>query len=153
MRGNPFRVDPQRDHPSSTLPYRGISATTAPTTTGNSNQDSTRFVVTADLLIPGKGDPIPHGCIIVQANQILQVGRTDDLSQTTTAFSQLPRTHVKVLMPGLWDCHVHLTGMHTVTGSAFISSQQNMALTGARLAKDAQLLLDAGFTSVREMAG
>ncbi|KAI6895300.1 hypothetical protein KC318_g11325 [Hortaea werneckii] len=43
--------------------------------------------------------------------------------------------------------------MHTVTGSAFISSQQNMALTGARLAKDAQLLLDAGFTSVREMAG
>ncbi|KAI7538215.1 hypothetical protein KC331_g10490 [Hortaea werneckii] len=54
---------------------------------------------------------------------------------------------------GLWDCHVHLTGMHTVTGSAFISSQQNMALTGARLAKDAQLLLDAGFTSVREMAG
>ncbi|KAI7307193.1 hypothetical protein KC315_g13860 [Hortaea werneckii] len=54
---------------------------------------------------------------------------------------------------GLWDCHVHLTGMHTVTGSAFISSQQNKALTGARLAKDAQLLLDAGFTSVREMAG
>ncbi|KAI7357630.1 hypothetical protein KC354_g9908 [Hortaea werneckii] len=37
--------------------------------------------------------------------------------------------------------------MHTVTGSAFISSQQNMALTGARLAKDAQLLIDAGFIS------
>ncbi|RMY08416.1 hypothetical protein D0868_04819 [Hortaea werneckii] len=153
MRGNAFHVDAQKDRPPSILPHRGLSATTASPTSGNTNQDSTRFIVTSDLLIPGKGDPIPNGCIIVQDNQILQVGRTDDLSQTTAAFSQLSRTHVKVLMPGLWDCHVHLTGMHTVTGSAFISSQQNMALTGARLAKDAQLLLDAGFTTVREMAG
>ena len=108
------------------------------------------YTVTSDLLIPGKGDPIPHGFICVKGNKITKVGTASELART---YSHLPTYHVKILMPGMWDCHVHLCGLFKVTGDAFIESQQNMALTGARIAKDAMLLLNAGFTSVREMAG
>ena len=108
------------------------------------------FCVTADLLIPGKGDPINNGCLVITGNQITQVGTITSLSRQT---SHLPKYHVKVLMPGMWDCHVHLLGIHRVASQAFVESQQNMALSGARCARDVMLLLDAGFTSVREMAG
>lgn len=56
-------------------------------------------------------------------------------------------------MPGMWDCHVHFMGLTKVAGDAILESQQNMALSGVRCARDAMLLLDAGFTSVREMGG
>jgi hypothetical protein len=55
-------------------------------------------------------------------------------------------------MPGMWDCHVHFMGLQTVVSTAILESQHKMALTGVRCARDAMLMLEAGFTSVREMA-
>lgn len=108
------------------------------------------FAVTADLLIPGRGEPIKDAGIVVEGETIKHVGRSDDLIKT---FGHLKTTHVKVLMPGMWDCHVHLMGIHKVAGDAFIDAWKNPVLSGARSARDVMLLLDAGFTSVREMAG
>lgn len=108
------------------------------------------FVVTADLLIPGRGEPIKHAGIVVKGKTIKRVGRSDDLIKT---FGHLKSTQVKVLMPGMWDCHVHLMGVHKVAGDAFIDAWKNPVLSGARSARDVMLLLNAGFTSVREMAG
>jgi imidazolonepropionase-like amidohydrolase len=73
-------------------------------------------------------------------------------------------------MPGMWDCHVHrkiyldrstgleadnmlVMGVQTIDINAIVSGAQNTALTGARIARDVALLLNAGVTSVREMAG
>lgn len=108
------------------------------------------FVVTADLLIPGRGEPIKDAGIVVEGKTIKHAGRSDDLIRI---FGHLKSTHVKVLMPGMWDCHVHLMGVHKVAGDAFIDAWKNPVLSGARSARDVMLLLDAGFTSVREMAG
>ena len=53
----------------------------------------------------------------------------------------------------MWDCHVHLLGLQKFDISEFVKGAQYQALTGARCAKDAMLLLNSGFTSVRELAG
>ena len=44
-------------------------------------------------------------------------------------------------------------GVTKIDANQFVEGAQNQALTGARIAKDVALLLNAGFTSVREMAG
>lgn len=109
-----------------------------------------KFCVLADLLIPGRGEPIENGCVIVEGTKITYAGGADD---ATPQYGELPTTRVKVVMPGMWDCHVHLLGLQKLDVSEFVKGAQNQALIGARCAKDAMLLLNAGFTSVRELAG
>jgi len=108
------------------------------------------YAVTADLLIPGRGTPIENAGIVISGTKIKHVCLIKDLVKS---FGHLTTTHVKILMPGMWDCHVHLMGEHKVSSDAFIDSWKNPVLAGARSARDVMLLLDAGFTSVREMAG
>lgn len=103
------------------------------------------FCVIADLLIPGRGKPITNGCVIVKDSKITHVGPAKD---AVTHYSELPTTHVKVLMPGMWDCHVHLVGIFKISSDAFATASQNGVLHGARTARDCMLLLNAGFTSV-----
>lgn len=54
-------------------------------------------------------------------------------------------------MPGLWDCHVHFYRAQKTTIDGFYQTSQ--ALVGARGAHDLQAILNAGFTSVRELGG
>jgi imidazolonepropionase-like amidohydrolase len=108
------------------------------------------YAVTADILIPGQGNPIENAGIVISGTKIEHVCLIKDLVRS---FGHLKTTHVKVLMPGMWDCHVHLMGLHKVSSDAFIDSYNSQVLSGARSARDVMLLLDAGFTSVREMAG
>lgn len=120
------------------------------TTTEEQPPKSERYIVTADLLIPGRGQPMKDCGVVVEGKTIKFVGSIINLA---TTYGQLPKTHVKILMPGMWDCHVHLMGIHKVAGDAFIDAWKNPVLSSARSARDVMLLLDAGFTSVREMAG
>ncbi|KAK5117374.1 hypothetical protein LTR62_005992 [Meristemomyces frigidus] len=144
MRGNPF-FGPDLDPTSS---MEGLATRQTPWTDAEPKKD--KFVVEADLLIPGKGDPIEHGSIVVEGNKILQVGESISIAKD---YSHLPKYHVKTLMPGMWDCHVHFLGAQRVAWDSLLEAQQKQALTGARCAPDLLRLLDAGFTSVREMAG
>lgn len=135
MRGGDLRVSQER--PSSL----------ASRTQARPNE---KFCVLADLLLPGRGDPIRDGCIIVEGKKITYAGKAAD------AFSQrkdLPETHVPVLMPGMWDCHVHFMGLQKLDVAEMLGGAENQALTGARCARDAMLLLNSGFTSVRDLAG
>lgn len=58
---------------------------------------------------------------------------------------------VPVLMPGMWDCHTHFTGMQTPTLSAAMSVPVPVA--SARSVADGERAINAGFTSVREVGG
>ncbi|MGD8378098.1 MAG: amidohydrolase family protein [Gammaproteobacteria bacterium] len=63
----------------------------------------------------------------------------------------VPVYRVPVIMPGLWDCHTHLTGLlQTNLDNAM---QVPVPVAVARAVKDAERALDAGFTSVREVGG
>jgi imidazolonepropionase-like amidohydrolase len=143
MRGSPFVADNMLSA-SSGLPMRYSNWES------DEPEKKDTFVVEADLLIPGKGDPIQNGSIVVEGKKIKRVGTSSSL---TSEYSHLPKYHVKVLMPGMWDCHIHFIGVQRVAWDAILESATNMALVGARTAPDLVRLLDAGFTSVREMAG
>lgn len=66
-------------------------------------------------------------------------------------YGQLENIQVPVLMPGLWDCHVHFLGSQQMSIDTFSAVPQ--ALAGARGARDVAAVLNAGYTSVRELAG
>lgn len=62
-----------------------------------SSRDET-YAVTADLLIPGRGNPIENAGIVVSGTKIKHVCLIKDLVKS---FGHLTTTHVKILMPGM----------------------------------------------------
>lgn len=116
-----------------------------------SHVENSNTRIDTSLLIPGRGPPIPHATLIFNPSTslIIHIGATSTLP---SQYASLPPTFiVPVLMPGLWDCHVHFFGEASpnLEDIAFLPP----ALAGFRAARDVVRLLDAGFTSVREVGG
>ena len=107
------------------------------------------FRIDAILLIPGRGKPIQNAALVFEGNTIKFVGSRHELPEAYHGTH--PIESVPVLMPGLWDCHCHFLGAKKASISSFIINSQ--AEAGARSAKDVTATLNAGFTSVRELAG
>ncbi|KAE8442728.1 hypothetical protein EG329_002919 [Mollisiaceae sp. DMI_Dod_QoI] len=106
--------------------------------------------IKASLLIPGRGEPIKNACLIIHETKITWVGPSSSLPPK---YSSVPYVSVPVLMPGLWDVHVHLFGLISPTTSGFDGLLGSAALAGARTTRDLRNTLMAGFTSVRELGG
>ena len=106
------------------------------------------FRIDAELLIPGRGEPISKGSVVIKGKKIAFVGATRTLP---AEYVKLATTEVPVVMPGMWDCHVHYFGSDAYSFETFASTPP--ALAGARIAKDLATTLEAGFTSVRELTG
>lgn len=103
--------------------------------------------VHADLLIPGKGDPIEDGVVVLDGGVITYAGPSraapsaaDDVTEET-----------RVVMPGLWDCHAHLFG--SAAWNLETAAWLAPATAGARATADLRRYLDGGVTSVREVGG
>ncbi|KAJ2974223.1 hypothetical protein NQ176_g6168 [Zarea fungicola] len=105
-------------------------------------------VITADTLIPGKGQPISSGAIAYQGKRIIFAGPKHSLP---AEYQSVKSAHFHVIMPGLWDCHVHFLGSPRFSFDTLLSTP--LVLVGARSAHDASQIINAGFTSVREMGG
>lgn len=56
----------------------------------------------ADLLIPGKGDPIKNASLVWKGKKIVYAGDAKSLPQE---YVETQAAKVPVVMPGLWDCH------------------------------------------------
>jgi imidazolonepropionase-like amidohydrolase len=104
-------------------------------------------VIQADLLIPGRGEPLSDAAIVYNTKTILYVGPQADSPE---CYNSLDATHVPVVMPGLWDCHVDFLGLAGGTSDLW---KLNPIVSGARSVRDLELLLNAGYTSVRECGG
>lgn len=116
------------------------------------NNDKTALVIVAELLIPGRGEPITNGAVAAKSGIIEWVGPADDLP---SAYHSVRRTDVPVLLPGLWDCHVHFLGIGSINDleAAFGILPGQAALAGALTAHDLEATLLAGYTTVRELGG
>ena len=90
--------------------------------------------ILAELLIPGKGEPVEDGAVVVDGAVITYAG--------PRARRLLGRCHpvfeVPVVMPGLWDCHAHLFGSPSwsLEGVAWVPP----AAAGARATADLRTL-------------
>jgi imidazolonepropionase-like amidohydrolase len=103
--------------------------------------------IDADLLIPGRGEPVRDGTVIADGDTITYAGPRAS-APTTEASTAV---NAPVVMPGLWDCHGHFMGVRTAAIDVVVKDP--VALRGARIVRDASAALDAGFTSVREAGG
>ncbi|KAH9909080.1 hypothetical protein F4778DRAFT_768059 [Xylariomycetidae sp. FL2044] len=107
----------------------------------------------ADLLIPGRGDPIRNGVVVIRGTKIEWVGKQ---GQVPSKYGAITFQHHAVLCPGLWDCHTHFNG-YGLAWPAVESHEQLLPgagpLAGAITVADLRRTLEAGFTSVRELMG
>jgi imidazolonepropionase-like amidohydrolase len=103
--------------------------------------------IEAKRLIPGRGDVVDDGVVIFDESGIGFAGASADAPDTPDAEVVMTET----VMPGMWECHGHFIGIYTANiDEAFISRPQLMSM---RVTADAKRVLEAGFTSVREMGG
>jgi len=103
--------------------------------------------ITADLLIPGRGDPVPDGVVVLDGGRISYAGPAAAAPDTPGAVTSQAVT----VMPGLWDCHGHFLGSRVFDLGRL--PLEPVALRAARSARDLRAALDAGVTSVREVGG
>jgi imidazolonepropionase-like amidohydrolase len=103
--------------------------------------------IDADLLIPGTGEPIPNGTVILEGAGITYAGPTTAAPPTPGA----EVTTVPTVMPGMWESHGHFLG---ITNPDFERVAVESRVTqAARATADAKATLDGGITTVREMGG
>ena len=104
-------------------------------------------VIRASLLIPGRGEPVDDGCVVMDGPTITYAGPAAGAPSTPGATV----TEAPVVMPGMWDCHGHFMGVKTADISQIVYLPPEVA--AARAAADARAALMAGFTRVREAGG
>lgn len=112
-------------------------------------------IVTSELLIPGDGEPIVNGALVVQDKVIAWVGKTDAIPDKYRTHAK-KTIHVPYMMPGLWECHMHITNpgdvvQHGTVSLGYVGSDH--ISTGARLARGAWECIQRGYTSVRDLGG
>jgi imidazolonepropionase-like amidohydrolase len=103
--------------------------------------------IEAVRLIPGRGEPVDHGCVIMDTGKIVYAGLSAKAPSTPHAIV----TEARTVMPGLWDCHAHLFGILRPDLAALVT--EPIAIAAARAVKDAERALQAGITSLREVGG
>jgi imidazolonepropionase-like amidohydrolase len=103
--------------------------------------------IDADVLIPGRGEPVADATVVVEGSTITyagpRAGAPDAPPESIVA--------VPVVMPGLWDCHAHFMGLLDLDFNHYPATP--IAVFAARTAIDAGKALNAGVTSVREVGG
>src|SRR5579859_5769078 len=103
--------------------------------------------IEAELLIPGRGEPVPDAAVVLDGTRISYAGPAASAPGTPGASVSRAAT----VMPGMWDCHGHFFGARTFDLGRV--ALEPLALRAARSARDLRAALDAGVTSVREVGG
>src|SRR5579863_10476779 len=103
--------------------------------------------IEAELLIPGRGEPVRDGVVVLDGPLITYAGPAATAPQTPGA----PLWRTAVVMPGMWDCHGHFMGARNFDLNRV--TLEPPELRAARCARDLRAALDAGITSVREVGG
>ncbi|KAI0403439.1 amidohydrolase [Xylaria palmicola] len=111
-------------------------------------------IIKSALLIPGDGEPVKNGALVVEGKLIAWVGTEADIPHKYTA--AVHRTFsIPFIMPGLWDVHAHFEGEPPGAneGDQNTIMLQHPAIAGARLTKGCWEAIQRGYTSLRDVAG
>src|SRR6478672_325739 len=103
--------------------------------------------IEAGRLIPGHGDPVSGGVVVLDGPSIGYAGPAGQAPPTPGAVV----TRATAVMPGMWECHGHLLGTRTFDLGQLPLEPE--ALRAARCTRDLRAALDAGITSVRDVGG
>ena len=103
--------------------------------------------IEAGLLIPGDGQPLRDGVVLVDGAAISYAGPASNAPDTPGAIA----VKAAVVMPGMWDCHGHFLGTRSMDLTKL--PQEPTAQRCARAVHDLHNTINAGITSVREVGG
>src|SRR5271166_3812307 len=103
--------------------------------------------IEAELLIPGSGEPVTDGVVLLDGPVIGYAGPAREAPPTPGATVHRTET----VMPGMWDCHGHFLGLRDLDLGKL--PVEPIPLRAARCARDLVSALNAGITSVREVGG
>jgi len=114
-------------------------------------------IITSDLLIPGDGEPLKNGTVVTQRKLIVWVGAKAELPEEYTK-NKHKSYHVPYMMPGLWDCHVHVMAPSRDPDEAAYAVGLgplgfHPAAVGARLTRECWEAMQRGYTSLRDCGG
>jgi imidazolonepropionase-like amidohydrolase len=101
--------------------------------------------IDATRLIPGDGDPIDDASLVIDGPSIGWIGPTAEAPDAETVIS------AETVMPGMWDAHAHFFGLQAANIELLVQMAPQAAIL--RSLPDMRAILDAGFTSVREVGG
>ncbi|KAI1110663.1 amidohydrolase [Nemania sp. NC0429] len=122
--------------------------------TNRSSKKTFYTIIKTGLLIPGDGEPLKNGALVIENKLIAWVGPQSDVPATYTDAAH--RTFsIPFVMPGLWDVHAHFAGEppETDQGDNNAVFLQHPAIAGARLTKECWEAIQRGYTSLRDVAG
>lgn len=102
----------------------------------------------ARVLIPGRGEPIEGGSVVIDDGTIVYAGPT---ANAPARDDQTTVTEIDTVMPGLWDCHSHFVGM-PIPNLGLLGSSDPVTCA-VRSVADIAAMLNAGITSAREVGG
>jgi imidazolonepropionase-like amidohydrolase len=125
-----------------------------PTSVGAQSHPPDSILIKAGRLLDvAQGRYIENAGIWVQGERIKEVGRADDVRVHAPKDAQVIDLGTATVLPGLIDCHTHLMARIPDTPDGYVlnlatKSQAFRALEGAY---DARIILNAGFTTVRDV--
>ncbi len=103
------------------------------------------------VILPHKNKVLDSQIIIVEKNEIVRIGKNLD----TTTVDKVIDLSDSWVMPGMMDCHVHLTSAgryrHPLSLSLQTYVEESDSFRTIRGVKNAEILLNAGFTTVKEI--
>ena len=106
-----------------------------------------KIYIKADTIIDGINDAFKDAVIEITDGLITKIGNSEDITIPNNASVY----ETPVVMPGLWDCHVHLFGGTTTDMIKWM--EEPTSLRAIRTTVSVRKLLEAGFTSIRDVGG
>jgi imidazolonepropionase-like amidohydrolase len=107
----------------------------------------TRLLFTnASILDPDGGVLVPDRSVLVEGERVLEVGGRDVRARDARTID----VHGRTLMPGLIDCHVHVTA---ATADIAAQTEWSPYYVAAHAAGILRGMLERGFTTVRDVGG
>ena len=118
-------------------------------TVATAQAKETVLIKAGQLVDVKNGRVLANQAILVEGDRIKEVGDAATVAGRAPAGTRVIDLSNATVLPGLIDCHTHLTFEPTLAGYASLAiSVPREALTGA---KNAKLTLEAGFTAVRNV--
>ncbi|KIL88460.1 hypothetical protein FAVG1_08540 [Fusarium avenaceum] len=136
------------DAPSASVSNnRDVSASMAALSTTDDPSSETETCIFAKLAIPGRGEPVANAAIGISSDgTITFFGSQKDMPNR---FASIRRVDVGYILPGLWDCHAHFSGLFVADFPEIVGTHP--ATSGALAPRSMYETLMAGFTSVRDV--
>lgn len=128
-----------------------LMSVSAPSFAQQATPASTVIAVKAGRILDVRtGNYLTDQTIWIEGDRIKAVGKSSEIQRQIPASAKIIDLSNATVLPGLIDCHVHLTMSPYLAGPAGLRiSYPREALIGAR---NARVTLEAGFTTVRNVA-